>query len=196
MNRFVIVVFASAFVTTCVKAQTSSGNKMVGGSFSFTSYSYSGASTNDGNTVSFSPGFGYFIKDNFAIGTSLALSTTRNGTGAGKSTSSAFGLSPFARYYKFTSNESFAFFGEAGLSFGFGKTDPAIGEITKSNSIAFWLSPGAAYFFNEHWALELSITGLVISSSNPDTRNDNNKVTRVTFDVSSWSPTLGFRYHF
>ncbi len=196
MNRFFILVIASALVPTYLKAQTSSGNMMVGGSFSFNSYSYSGASTNDGNSVSFFPGFGYFIKENFAIGTSLALSSTRNGTGVEKSTSSDFGISPFARYYKFTSNESFAFFGEAGMSFRFGKAVPAIGAVTKSNSIAFWLSPGAAYFFNEHWALELSITGLVISAGNPDTSNDNNKFTRVYFDLSSWSPVLGLRYHF
>ncbi|MEX2232054.1 MAG: outer membrane beta-barrel protein [Cyclobacteriaceae bacterium] len=196
MNKSFFLLFASLIVTTSINAQTSSGNMMVGGSIDFSSVARESGSVNDVSSVTFSPSFGYFIIDNFAVGVSLTLGSTRTGTGAGKTVSSSFALGPFARYYLFTSNDRFAFFGQAGLNFGSGKTDPAAGGVTKNSFISFAVSPGAAFFFNEHWGLEFSITGFQISSSDPDTATDNDKVTRVDFDLRSLSPTLGFRYHF
>jgi len=196
MNKISIVVFALVVFTTCVHAQTSSGNMMLGGSLDFSSVSRESGNANDVSSITFSPSFGYFVSDKLAVGTSLTLSSTRSGTGAGKTINTSFGLGPFARYYMFTSNENFAFFGQAGLSFASGKTDPAAGGVTKNSSISFSVFPGAAYFFNEHWALELSITGFAISSVDPNTANANDKITRVDFDIYSFSPALGVRYHF
>lgn len=187
---------AFLFTTIFVHAQTSSGNMMVGGSIGFSSVAREGGSVNDASSFTFAPSFGYFISDNLAIGTSLTFSSNRTGTGSAKTVSSSFGVGPFARYYKFTGNENFAIFGQAGLSFASGKTDPAFGNVTKNNSITFSLFPGAAYFFNEHWAMELAITGFVISSSDPNTTNNDDKVTRVDFSLHSFSPSLGLRYHF
>lgn len=196
MNKIFILVCAAAFVTTCANAQTSAGSMMVGGGIEFTSVSYEGGSTNERNEVTFSPAFGYFINDNLAIGTSLTLSSGREGTGSNKTVTSSFGLGPFVRYYKFTSNESFAFFGQAVLSFQTGKTDPAAGGVTKNSAVQFSVAPGAAYFFNEHWALELSIAGFIFSSYDPNKNNDNDKINRVELGLNSLSPSVGFRYHF
>lgn len=196
MKKVFISVLSAMLVTTFLHAQTSSGNMMVGGSLNFSSVSYEGGNANDGSTVGFSPNFGYFINDNFAIGASLGLGSSRQGTGANKTIRSSFSFGPFARYYMFTSSENFAFFGQAGLTFSTGKTDPSAGGVTKSNAIRFYVSPGAAYFFNEHWALEFSVNGFSISSTDENTSADNDKVTRVDFILSSFSPTLGFRYHF
>jgi hypothetical protein len=195
MNKVVITVFVAALFTTTVKAQTLSGDMMVGGSINVSSVTRQSGSVNDMSSFTFSPSFGYFISDHLAIGTSLTLGTSRSGTGAAKTTSSSFGFGPFARYYKFTSNENFAFFGQAGINIFTGRTDPAAGSVTKSSAVSFSIAPGAAYFFNNHWAMELSITGFAISSSDPDTSNDNDKVTRVDFDLRSFSPALGIRYH-
>jgi len=197
MNKSFIPVFAFIIMTTTlVNGQTTSGSMMVGGSIDFTSYTRQGGSSSDYNEFTFSPSFGFFISDNFAVGTSLSIGTRRTGTGSSKTTESSFGIGPFARYYKFTSNDRFAFFGEAGISFASGKTDPPLGNVTKSSSISFSLSPGAAFFFNEHWALELAITGFGVTSYDPDTSNDDDKYTLVNFDIRSFSPSLGVRYHF
>lgn len=196
MNKSFILVVAFVTATTFVEAQTSAGNMMLGGAISFGSYSREGGSINDYSAFSFSPSFGYFLSDNLAVGTSLTISTEREGTGAAKQTSNSFGIGPFARYYKYSSNENFAFFAQAGLSFAAGKTDPPVGNVTNSNSISFSLFPGAAYFFNPHWAMELSITGFQVVSQDPDTDNDNDKVTTVDFSIHSFSPSLGVRYHF
>jgi hypothetical protein len=195
MNKSLLV-FALVIATTVAYAQTSAGNMMAGGSIEFNSYSGEGGSPNDASSFTFSPSFGYFISDNFAVGTSLTLGSSRSGTGAGKTTSSEFGIGPFARYYKYTSNENLAIFGQAGLNFETGKSDPSFGAVRHSSAISFSISPGAAYFFNEHWAAEVTITGFRISSSDPDTDNDGDKTTSVAFILSSFSPTLGFRYHF
>jgi opacity protein-like surface antigen len=196
MNKSFILVTAFVFATIFVQAQTSSGNMMIGGSIAFTSVAREGGSVNDASSFTFAPSFGYFVSDNLAIGTSLTLASSRTGTGSAKTVESSFGVGPFARYYKFTGNERFAIFGQAGLSFASGKTDPAFGNVTKNNSITFSLFPGAAYFFNEHWAMELAITGFVISSADPNTSNNDDKVTRVDFSLHSFSPSLGLRYHF
>ena len=196
MNKSLILLCAFAAVTTWGYAQTSAGSMMVGGTIEFSSQSREGGSANDGSSFGFSPSFGYFISDNLAVGASLFLGSSRSGTANVKTTSNYFGLGPFARYYLFTSNEQFGFFGQASLNFQTGRTDPPFGEVNNTRHISFALQPGAAYFLNEHWAIELMITGFVVSSTDPDTDNNDDKVTNVNFGLSSFSPALGFRYHF
>jgi outer membrane protein len=196
MNKSFIVLCALVLAATWVNAQTSSGSMMLGGGLNFSSSSSQTGSNNDQNSVAFSPGFGYFIGDNFAVGTTLYLASSRSGTGANKTVQSAFGLGPFARYYLFTSNDRFAFFGQAQLVFSTSKYDPPAGNVTKGNEISFALSPGAAFFFNEHWALEFSIRGFALTSGDPNTNNDDDKYTEVELGLNSFSPSLGFRYHF
>jgi len=196
MNKSFIVLCALVLAATCVNAQTSSGSMMLGGGLNFYSRSYQAGSANDQNGVTFSPGFGYFISDNFALGATVTLYSARSGTGSNKTVQSAFGIGPFARYYLFTSNDRFAFFGEAQLAYSTSKYDPPVGNVDKGNEISFALSPGAAFFFNEHWALEFSISGFSIASGDPDTSTDNDKYTTVGLGLDSFNPQLGFRYHF
>lgn len=196
MNKLITLIFVLAITATRAFAQTSAGNMMVGGALDFSSVSRQSGSTNDVSSVTFSPSFGYFVSENFAVGSSLTLGSTRTGTGSAKTVSSTFALGPFVRYYVFTANEQFGFFGQAGLDFGSGRTDPPAGAVARSTFISFSVGPGAAYFFTDHWAMEFSITGLAISSTNPDTASDNDKVSRVDFDFRSFSPRVGLRYHF
>jgi outer membrane protein len=196
MNRFFTLFLVFATFTIGSHAQTSSGNMMVGGGLRFSSTSYENGSVNDISTVTFSPGFAYFIRDNFAVGATLGMMSSREGTGPNKTLRSSLGFGPFARYYIFTSNDRFGFFGQAQLEFSGGKTDPATGNLSRNNAVSFSLSPGAAFFFNEHWALEFSVTGFTFTSGNADTDSDGNKYTRVVFGLDSFSPGLGFRYHF
>jgi outer membrane protein len=186
-----------AFVSTAffVQAQTTSGQMMIGGSLAFSSVNYDNNNGSDYSSFTLAPSFGYFVKDNFVVGASLSLGNSKSGTGAGQTTTSSFGVGPFARFYKFTSSEHFAFFGHAGLSFGNSKSENGNVITDKSNSISFAIAPGFAYFFNEHWAAELSIAGFRIQNSKSDNFPGNDR-TSVTFDVSSFNPSLGLRYHF
>jgi hypothetical protein len=178
-----------------LQAQTESGNMMLGGNLSFYSTSYQGSNAKN-NGMTFSPSFGYFLKDNLAVGASLAVSNNSSGTGSNKDVNSSFAFGPFARFYKFTSNENFAFFAQAGLNFGSGKSDPAVGATTKTRSLSLYISPGFSYFFSKHWAGELSFAGLVFQSYDPNTSNGNDKSNTVQFGLSSFSPSLGVRYYF
>ena len=196
MNKSFILVLAFLTVTTFVQAQTSSGNMMVGGAFQFTSVSRQANPNNSFSSFNFAPSFGYFISDNFAVGTSLNLGTSRSGTGDAKTVVSIFGFGPFARYDLPTSSENFSFFGQAGVTFSSVTENPPIGPDSKSSSFSFLLSPGAAYFFNEHWALEFSVNLFRITTNDPDNVNDNDKTTTVDFGLTTLSPSLGFRYHF
>lgn len=191
-------IFFFAFLSAAglVHAQTSQGNMMLGGGLNFASTSYQSGNANDRSGVAFTPSFGYFISDDFALGAELAFASSRTGTGNAKTIENSFAFGPFARYYLFTSNEQFGFFGQAQLAFGTGKRDPAVGNVSKSNAISFAVSPGAAFFFNEHWAVEFYMDLFAISSTDPNTNNDNDKYTDVRFGFNSINPTIGFRYHF
>lgn len=195
MKKVVLILVAIVAVTQ-LKAQTSAGNMMVGGNLSFSSTSFQGSSDDQDSFVGFAPQFGYFVSDNLAVGALVGLSSSTNDTGANKTVTNSFAFGPFARYYKFTSNENFAFFGHAQFTFGSGKTDLTPGGEVKRQSIAFQVSPGFAYFFTKHWALDLSLRGLVIESYDPNKDNDNDKETTIEFGLSSFSPEIGIRYHF
>ena len=195
MNRSLIFVFL-LFFATCAYSQTSSGNMMVGGAIEFSSRSYQSADGYDGSDFTFAPGFGYFIRDNVAIGGELTLMRSTSRLAGYTSIDSQFGFGPFVRYYKFTSNDSFAFFGEALLSFSTSKYRQPSGADTSGNGIRFALSPGATYFFNEHWAMEMSVTLLSISSSDPNTESNDDKSTYFYFGLDSLYPALGVKYHF
>jgi outer membrane protein len=176
-------------------AQTTSGKKMVGGSLRFSSFSYETSST-VGNSFTISPTFGYFIRDNFAVGSGITLGGGRRTSSTGTSTSSTFGVGPFARYYKYSSNERFAFFGQAAFRFTFSTDHPASGNVNKSRETTVTLSPGAAHFLTEHWAVELLLAGFVVSSGTSDVSDSNTRYSDFHFDVSSLFPAVGFHYHF
>ncbi len=180
-----------------VKGQVSQGNLFFGGSFKVASETQQRPSE-DIRTVefTFAPSAGYFITDNLALGLNVALFSGKEDDGfGGDDKYSTIGVGPFARYYKFTSNEKFAFFGELGTLFGTAKFRPDGQNETKSSFFSVYLSPGFSYFFNEHWALDLSLQGISFAGSDPDKDDDNDKTTNITFGLSSFNPTLGFRYY-
>ncbi len=185
-----------SFISVGVYAQTTQGQKMIGGSFSISSTSYDNNASGEYSSFTIAPSFGYFIKDNVVVGASVSFSTNSSGTGTAKATTSSFGVGPFARIYKFTSNDRFAFFAQGAVAIQSSQSKSSTDVVTsKSTSLGLRVSPGFAYFFNEHWAGELSLTGISFSS-NKETEPVKNKSTTVTFDVNSLIPYIGLRYHF
>ena len=175
-------------------SQTQAGNMMLGGSVSIYSQGVEGSDASY-SQFSFSPSFGYFIQENLAIGASLNLGSSTDDNIASKTVMTNFGIGPFVRYYKFTSNEDFAFFGQAQVLFSTGKVDDTPGGEVSTSGLAFTLSPGFSYFATPHWAIDFSVTALSISSYDPNTDSDNNKSTTINFNLSM-APSLGIRYHF
>jgi outer membrane protein len=196
MNKSFILVLAFAAAVSFAHAQTSSGNMMLGGGFDFASTSRQGNSQNNSSEVNFYPSFGYFVGDNFAVGLSLQVGSSRTGNGDQRNVTNSFGFGPFVRYYIPTGNESLTFFGQAGLTVASTRNNPPVGPDRKGNSLTFALLPGVAYFLNEHWALELTVNGLRVRSNDPDTSTDNDKTSTVSFGINSLNPALGVRYHF
>lgn len=174
--------------------QTQAGNMMLGGSVFISSQSNQNNSASY-SALSFSPSFGYFLQDNLAIGATILIGSVTTESFGSKGVTTDFGLGPFVRYYKFTSNENFAFFGQAQVLFVSRKDDDLQGGGNKSSTMSLGLSPGFAYFATPHWAIDFSVTALSISSIDPNRDADNDKTT--TFDLNiSLAPSLGIRYHF
>jgi hypothetical protein len=190
MNK--LLFFVATLMIITAQAQTKKGNMMAGGSINYYSQNQPNA-VNDYSSISLSPNFGYFIADNLAVGASVLIGSTTSHSINTKTVTNSFGIGPFARYYKYTSNENFAIFGQATLSFNNSKTHVTPGGDGKNNSIIFSIAPGFAYFFNQHWAMELYINGLVYQSSNS---GGNNRTNSFQFGISSLSPSIGLKYHF
>jgi outer membrane protein len=194
MKNIVLIVMFVVIAKTAT-AQTSAGNMMLGGTLSYYNMRGEGSDEYQQNQFTFSPNFGYFVSDNLALGLALSVSSTTIDNGTTKIVGTSFGAGPFARYYKFTSNENFAFVGQAQLIVSTGKEDPTPGGEQKTGSIAFSVGPGFSYFFTDHWALDLMISGFVFNSYDPDKDVANDKFNNVSFNLSL-SPSLGMKYHF
>jgi outer membrane protein len=184
---FAVVMFAA----TLSNAQTDQGGMMVGGGIGVSSSSEEG-STAKTTSFGFRPNFGYFISDNLVIGAELGIGSTTTKLGAAKATSSSFDFGPFARYYKFTSNENFAFYGEASLMIGSNKSAADV----KSGTTTFAVSPGFAYFLNEHWGIDFQFSLLAVEVDEPNKDANDDKTTTVYFGVNTFNPSLGIRYYF
>lgn len=196
MKKISFVLLLTVFISISAKAQTASGNMMIGGGISFSSQSYQSNSDVGNSSFNFSPDFGYFVADNFAVGAAFRLGTSTNDNAISKTQTTTVGFGPYARYYKFTSNENFAFFGQAQFLLSSSTEDDTPGDETKSSFVEFSISPGFSYFLTKHWALDLRFQGLVITSTDPNKDNDDDKSTVITFGINSFSPTFGVRYHF
>lgn len=191
---FFIAVTLIAFQSAI--AQTTQGSMMLGGGLSFYSDTEQANDDYENKGLTFSPNFGYFVSDNLAVGLSLSISNSTFDTGASSTDRNSFGIGPFVRYYKFTSSEQFAFFGQADLMFVFGKEDDTPGGETNNRAISFGVSPGFAYFFNEHWAFDIWFLGIRYESYDDNTDVDDNSSNSFRFGVQSLSPNIGVRYHF
>ena len=171
-TSFIILLVLATFFSA--KAQTSQGSMTVGGDVGVQSTSVSGGGSS--TSTSFSPSFGYFIKDKFLLGAALGVTNT---TTSGGPTTNAFSITPFVRFYKFTAEEKFAFFLHGGVGYST--------QTGQNGVVSINVRPGFAYFFTPHWGLDFLLPGLTYSNGNNTT----------DFGLTaSLSPTIGFRYYF
>lgn len=198
MKKILILVFALALIGPGLFAQTTQGSLTFGGGFE---YSSSKSDNVYGNvdyltsTFQFSPNAGYFVVDNLEVGLRFGISSGKTEyTGFDPTKTSSFSAGPYVRYYKFTSNDRFAFTGAVNVSFGSGKTTSTNTE-TKSGNLGIFIAPGFTYFLTERWGLDFQLQGIGFSSYDSNKDVDNNNQNTFTFGINSFSPSLGFRYY-
>ena len=175
------LVLLSVWAIQTSYSQTEKGKMFIGGSgqinLSGNKVSNLDASSkSDNNTFGFSiaPNYGYFIKDNFAIGANINLgvsNSTQNlnynyinqtppSTYTNKSNTLSYGIGGFACYY-LNITDNFKCYFNGGVSylystqkvklsnndptFVYGTNDPENQEI-QTNNISFAFSPGFVYF--------------------------------------------------
>jgi len=173
MKKILFVVLLVSGVVAA-QAQTSKGSMTIGGDVSIQNTSVSGGSSV--NSTTFSPSFGYFLADKIVLGAALGVTNTSVSGGASNNT---FSIAPFVRFYKFTSDDKFAFFGQGSVGYS---------TATGQNSVvSISIRPGFSYFFTQKWGLDFVLPGLAYSNGNNTT----------SFGLTaSLSPSLGFRYYF
>lgn len=156
-----VAVSAFAFTT---QAQTEQGKFLVGGNVELNTNKVNGAAKTDLN-FSVIPSVGYFVSDNFAVGTGVGYTYAKGYSATASAKSNAFVVSPFARAYKNISDE-FKFFGQLSvpMTFGNNKVGDAEGnnmvKTGSNNAVGVALSPGFAFFPSKKIGIEFSVNGI------------------------------------
>lgn len=195
MKKLFLTLTAVSALALASHAQTEQGKFLVGGQVGFSTSKYEDI---DGkyNAFSINPTAGYFVSDNWAVGTGIGYSWSNrdNGTNLEYKTN-WFNVSPFVRNY--IGEGDFKFFSQLSVPMSWGKqtTESTSGtEERKFERYGVELAPGFAYFPVSNVGIELRVRGLYFESQKDKT----NDVTNNTFglDVNSLAPTLGVQFYF
>ncbi|AQS92779.1 hypothetical protein BXQ17_01300 [Polaribacter sp. BM10] len=187
------------FITISINAQTEKGSFMIGASSNLNFGSAKIWSENDGynsgdtkaTNFSIAPKVGYFIIDNFVIGTELGLSYSKSSyeNGSDSYKNNSFVFTPFLKNY-FLKGE-FKPFIEAKVSFGKNKSEnnyydafDSYNYTDESNIFGYEFGAGIAYFINDTISVEFS---LKYNKTKNDTTNGD-----YTYHVSSFNSSIGF----
>ncbi|NJM26791.1 MAG: hypothetical protein HC859_16270 [Bacteroidia bacterium] len=200
MKKKALLLFMLVIVAAGAMAQTVQWTKVVGGGISYMSRNVSGGIDSEDQKYtdfSFTPSFGLFVADQALVGINVSFSSGKGPDFFGVSTEySSFGVGPYFRYYKHTSNENFAFFGQVSVMFSSGSSTDYLDNEIKYSAVEAAVSPGFTYFVNEHWGAELWFRGIAFISSDPNKDADDDNETVFQFNINSLSPSIGIRYYF
>lgn len=196
MKKYLLVGM-TIFTFTIAYSQTEKGKKLVGGQFNINGENNSNLDdsfSSDRNSFGFQiiPSFGYFIKDNFAIGANLNMGISNTTEVRGfpgiipsdkfttKSNSISYGGGGFVRYYKKILDSLFFTLNGAGTytyqttnldytnndpnNLVLSTGDPALQEV-QTKSITFAISPGFVYFMTRKLGITCSFSSIYYSNS-------------------------------
>ncbi|GAA4176787.1 MULTISPECIES: porin family protein [Sphingobacterium] len=195
MKKVLLTLAAIAGLTIAANAQTEKGKIMVGGQVGFQTSKVKDTDFKN-NSFSINPTVGYFVSDNWAVGTGVGYDWSKNETNKDNSTKTdAFQVSPFVR--KYTAEGPVRFFAQLSVPMAWGKTTVESNNVETKNKFERYgveLAPGLAYFPTSKIGIELKVRGLYYNY-NKDKTND---ITTNTFglNVNSLAPTLGVQFHF
>ncbi|MFW0718829.1 outer membrane beta-barrel protein [Pedobacter sp. N23S346] len=200
MKKLLLSLVAVAGLVYSANAQTEKGKIMLGGSVGFNSTKVEGAAKSD---VSFSivPNVGYFVSDNFAIGTGVGYTSDKEVSE--NNINQAFKVAPFGRYYVNLSDQ-FKFFGQLSVPMEFGNNKfvdnngDTGAKISKTTDIGVNLAPGFAFFPTKRIGIEVSVNGLGYNNRKVTNEITGNETTINSFglEASTLAPKLGVQFHF
>jgi len=215
MKKIIFTLLIGFLSVAFVNGQTDQGTKYIGGNMSLgfgsSKFKVGGTTTDGPKTFNFglNPAVGYFIADNFMVGLGIGFDLEsikeKDGSDESKSTTSAFNIGPFVRYY-IMPTEKLGFFVNAGVGVGFGKIKNEItydGTTVSNDKKLFGLginvTPGIVIHITEKVAFEGTFGGLVFNSSSVKwTENDvdyKNNASGFALDVNPSAFTFGLGFH-
>ncbi len=189
------------------QAQTSQGSILVGAGIGFNSSNNKnkdGDFTSKSSTSNLFVGGGYFLDDKLALGIDLNFGSSSNSSNQDanpdleKTTSTTFGISPFARYY-YMLDDKFGFFGQLAIPISSSQNKFEGDKQGSSIGAGLELKPGMVFFPNSKFGIESSIGLLgLVNTTNKD-KDGNKTSSNSTFNLGASSATqlfnLGFRYY-
>lgn len=184
---FLLIVSASSMAQ--------SYNKWLGGGIGFNS-------TDKGETKSseftFRPTIGFVLSPEWSLGGSLAFTSGKVENNVSETTTTSFGIIPFARY-KFASAGKFAFFGQAELPYTNTNEENGSVEISYS-SFGIQARPGLTYNFTERLGATMLMPNLLYfrSISGDIDQTDTALLLNTGYSISGYflNPTFSFIYRF
>ncbi|SKB37602.1 Outer membrane protein beta-barrel domain-containing protein [Parapedobacter luteus] len=198
MKKLFLTLSAAIAVTFVANAQTEKGKFILGGNVSYDYTSVKDADI-DSHSLGIIPSVGYFVSDNFAVGTGIGYAYEKNTAGADVFSSSntvhAFSVAPFARLYKGDSN--FKFFGQLSVPMAWGTAKADDTKLGNIESYGVELAPGFAYFPTSKIGIELSVRGLYYQNSSIKPEEGSNVTTNsFGLNANSLAPRLGVQFYF
>jgi len=200
MKKLLLSVVAVAGLVYGANAQTEKGKVILGGNVGFNSTKVEGAAKSD---VSFSvvPSVGYFVDNNFAIGTGVGYNYNKQVSE--NSLNQAFVVAPFGRYYVGLSDQ-FKFFGQLSVPMAFGNNKivndngDTGAKVASTTSIGVNIAPGFAFFPTKRIGIEVSVNGLGYNNLNVKNEITVGEVSSNSFglEANTFAPKLGVQFHF
>lgn len=197
MKKVLLTLSAAVALTFAANAQTEKGNVILGGNVSY-DYSTVKGSDVESHALGILPSVGFFVNDNFAIGTSVGYTYEKNSATSGFFGSekiNEFSVAPFARLYKGDGN--FKFFGQLSVPMGWGTGKNGDDKVGSINRYGVELAPGFAFFPTEKIGIELSVKGLYYQNTT-EKPEGGDKTTSNTFglNANSLAPRIGVQFYF
>ena len=201
MKKLLLSMVAVAAFAFSTQAQTEKGNTMLGGNLGFNTSKTDGAVKADVN-FRIVPTVGYFVSDNFAIGTGIGYNYNKKVST--NNLNEAIEVSPFGRYYVDLSDQ-FKFFGQLSVPMAFGNNklvdyegNVADDKYASTTNIGVNIAPGFAFFPTKKIGIELSVNGLGYNNYTAKNELTGNKVETNSFglDANTFAPKLGVMFHF
>jgi outer membrane protein W len=201
MKKLLLSMVAVAALAFTTQAQTEKGNFMLGGNVGFSTSKTDGAAKSD---VSFSivPSVGYFVSDNFAVGTGVGY--TYDKQVSKNNLNQAFEVSPFGRYYVNLSDQ-FKFFGQLSVPMAFGNIkvvdnqgNVADNKLASTTSIGVNVAPGFAFYPTKRIGIEFSVNGLEYNyfKAKNEVSGNSSETNSFGLDADTFAPKLGVMFHF
>jgi len=205
MKKVILSLAAVVAFAVGANAQTEKGKWILGGTASYQSVKSDADGAKAAQNLSVVPNVGYFVNDNFALGTGVGYNYSKIGSASATGQNESFVVSPFGRYYVDLSDQ-FKFFGQASVPLAFGtvKATDANGDTGakagSSTSVGVALSPGFAYFPTKKIGVEFAFSGLSYNSYKVEdgSGNDLKGAGSESFAIgtSFFTPQIGIQFHF